>query len=154
MKLLPTLFALFLAATSISALPSPSPRSLISGRRVDKKYIYSTFHSENENRPNEKTGLDIYVSDDGINFSEYAMNTYTPAEGLIRDPSIIEYWGRYYIVYTTGWYGSTLGIISSEDLINWRYEATINVNSEQFVAAQTWAPVSVEVQVVTRKNLN
>ena len=138
MKFLST-FLIMLLTTTVQAIPSKP----ISGRRVDKKYIFASFHAENQQSPKETTGLNIYTSNDGINFDEYAMDAYKPEKGVLRDPSIIEYWGRYYVAYTTGWYGTEIGIISSEDLKNWKYEATINVNSKEFQVQQTWAPVSL-----------
>jgi predicted GH43/DUF377 family glycosyl hydrolase len=137
MKFLSTLSVILLAAT-VQAIPSKP----ISGRRVDKKYIFASFHAENQQSSKETTGLNIYTSNDGINFDEYAMDAYQPEKGVLRDPSIIEYWGRYYVAYTTGWSGTEIGIISSEDLKSWKYETTINVESKEFLVRNTWAPVS------------
>ncbi|KAL8938317.1 MAG: hypothetical protein Q9211_003268 [Gyalolechia sp. 1 TL-2023] len=100
-----------LLAATMQAIPSKP----ISGRKVDKKYIVASVHAENQQSSKETTGLNIYTSNDGINFDEYAMDAYQPEKGVLRDPSIIEYWGRYYVADTTGWSGTEIGIISSED---------------------------------------
>ncbi|KAL9031118.1 MAG: hypothetical protein Q9196_000824 [Gyalolechia fulgens] len=97
-----------LLAATMQAIPSKP----ISGRKVDKKYIVASVHAENQQSSKETTGLNIFTSNDGINFDEYAMDAYQPEKGVLRDPSIIEYWGRYYVADTTGWSGTEIGIIS------------------------------------------
>lgn len=135
------LFSAILVSSLIS-IATAVPQA-ISGRQVDKKYVFATFQSENENTSNENTWLNIYTSDNGINFDEYAMNAYRPEKPwLIRDPSIIHYLGKYYVVFTTGWSGSELGIISSDDLKNWASHATIKLDWDGLSVGAAWAPVS------------
>ncbi|KAK3329272.1 hypothetical protein B0H66DRAFT_17870 [Apodospora peruviana] len=124
----------FLLASITHAAPSPP----ITARspEVDKKYIFATFHAEKEQQPDEKTSLNIYWSDNAHDFEEYAMDVYHPEKGVVRDPSIIHYLGKYYVVHTTGWHGNEIAIISSDDLKSWSPVTTINVGD--FGAA--WAP--------------
>jgi sucrose-6-phosphate hydrolase SacC (GH32 family) len=125
-------------ATITHAAPGLTARA----DEVDKKYIFATLHSENEQKADEKTSLNIYSSDDGINFGEYAMDIYHPEKGLVRDPSIIHYLGMYYISHTTGWGGRDIGIISSEDLKTWNPVTTINTGDW---VGSAWAPVGVPI---------
>ena len=52
-----------------------------------------------------------------------------PVPGNLRDPAVIDYDGRYYLVATSPefWDGYTPGVKlwSSEDLVNWQFESTI-----------------------------
>lgn len=61
--------------------------------------------------------------------------------GVLRDPSIIEYGGRYYVAYTVqSWTtnSTTFNIASSTDLRTWTHVATVNsgIADTKF----TWAP--------------
>jgi predicted GH43/DUF377 family glycosyl hydrolase len=116
----------------------------VSGRQIDNVYMLATFQTKNQGKSNEETWLNIYSSKDGIHFDEYAMDAYRPPKPwLIRDPSIIQYLGTYYVVFTTGWSGSELGIISSKDLKTWQPHATINLDLPGLTIGAAWAPVRV-----------
>lgn len=140
-------FVVILLTTIVQALPSKP----IDGRRVNRKYIFASFTAVSETTPKEKSFLDIYTSSDGINFEKEFPKVFpkedSPLKGLLRDPSIIEYWGKYYVTYTTGWSGSQIGIISSPDLENWTHETTIDIKTKDFQVYQTWAPVNSHANI-------
>ncbi|KAI1144265.1 glycoside hydrolase family 43 protein [Hypoxylon sp. FL0543] len=126
MKFLPLLaFAASVAAAAVQA-PTQAP------------YVFATFMSENEGKPNEQTWLQIHTSTDGLNFGA-SIAKYKPPKGLIRDPSIIkDKDGSYYIVHTTGWTGDTFGVIRSKDLKTWNQVAMVKTEVKD--TQQTWAP--------------
>ena len=129
---------LFLSCTA-SAASLPPATVQVQKRAVDKNYIFATFQAQKETKGDETTQLNIYSSDDGIHYEEYAMDTYQPASGLVRDPSIIHYLDRYYVVHTTGWSSRDIGIIVSDDLKSW--EPVTTVTLPEWVG-RAWAPVS------------
>lgn len=64
--------------------------------------------------------LDVYESTDGTNFAPAALSAYRPPTGLVRDPSIFRHTdGAYYLVYTTGSTGATIGFARSTDRVTW-----------------------------------
>ncbi|KAI0120729.1 glycosyl hydrolase [Xylariales sp. AK1849] len=135
MILLHTLLTTLLVST-VAAAPKA-----ISGRQVDKKYVFASFQAKNEQTSNEETWLNIYTSDDGVHFDDYALDAYRPQKPwLIRDPSIIHYLGKYYVTFTTGWYGSQIGIIASDDLKTWSPHATIELGWAGMQIGAAWAP--------------
>lgn len=135
--MLPVLSLLFLLASTTSA--ASLPRASVQQRQVDKNYILATFQAQKETEDDETTQLNIYASDDGIHYEEYAMDTYQPESGLVRDPSIIHYLGKYYVAHTTGWTGRDIGIIASDDLQSWEPVTTITLPDG---VERAWAPVS------------
>lgn len=134
-------YTTFLAAAFCAAVGSAHPASDLTARLVKAPYIFATFRATDETKSSEKTYLDIYTSDDGINYTEFAKDVYKPATGLVRDPSIIRHNGKYYIAHTTGWNGKTIGIIVSDDLRTWKPVTTIDVTAGGAYASSTWAPV-------------
>jgi hypothetical protein len=55
--------------------------------------------------------MSVYDSADGTRFTLKKPLAYTPPKGLIRDPSVIKHTdGWYYVAYTTGWAGNTIGL--------------------------------------------
>lgn len=143
MKLL-SLF-MFAAGASAAALQTQPHEeqgaSEIGSRAVDKPYVFATFTSKNEQKSNEESWLHIYTSDDGKQFAEYAMNAYKPAQGLIRDPSIIKDGDTYYVVHTTGWSSDDFAVIKSKDLKKWDTVASVKTGIQD--TEKVWAPVRI-----------
>ena len=130
------LYAVLLFLRTTFALPA---HDLVSrAEQISAPYVFATFWAENESNPNEKTALNIYTSEDGIELEEYALDVYQPKNGILRDPSIIFYLGKYYIAHTTDWYSQWIAIISSTDLKNWQHVVSIDMGGG---VAQSWAPV-------------
>ncbi|KAI2601951.1 glycoside hydrolase family 43 protein [Hypoxylon sp. NC1633] len=138
------LLLLALAASAFAAVASRpnqgrnEAQSEISARAVNAPYVFATFTSKNEQKSNEETWLHIYTSNDGTQFAEYAMNAYKPAQGLLRDPSIIKDGDTYYVVHTTGWSGDDFAVIKSSDLKNWEPVSTVKTGIQD--TQKTWAP--------------
>lgn len=69
---------------------------------------------------------------------------YENKQNVVRDPSIMEYNGKYYIVYTTNnkpchYCGDTFGVACSDDLVNWQYIMDVDMTVLGTVYS-TWAP--------------
>jgi beta-galactosidase GanA len=93
----------------------------------------SAFNATGENE------LSIFSSYDGATFTSTASETYTPATGLLRDPSIMQMPdGTYYVAYTTGWNGTTFGIAKSRDLKHWDHVADVDIGLAG--VTNVWAP--------------
>jgi hypothetical protein len=61
-----------------------------------------------------QSNMSVYDSADGTRFTLKKPLAYTPPKGLIRDPSVIKHTdGWYYVAYTTGWAGNTIGLARS-----------------------------------------
>jgi hypothetical protein len=100
-------------------------------------YIYTTFKGDGA----ADQELWVYQSTDGTNFSVLADTNYRGPTGVLRDPSIIRYNGRYYIAYTVQSWTTNSGyfhIASSTNLTTWTHVATVNsgIANTRFV----WAP--------------
>jgi hypothetical protein len=97
------------------------------------RYVFTAFTNSSE------SNMYVYTSTDAKNFTLLKGPAYTPPSGLIRDPSVLRAAdGKYYVVYTTNWTGTTIGIASSTDLVNWAFvrNVPITVSGVQ----ETWAP--------------
>lgn len=145
MKLLPFFTLIVSASTAALQQQQQEPHeerneTEVVRRAVDKPYVFATFTSEHEQKSNEETWLHIYTSDDGKQFAEYAMNAYKPAQGLLRDPSIIKDGDTYYVVHTTNWSGDDLAVIKSKDLKNWVQVSNVKTGVKD--TEKVWAPVS------------
>ncbi|KAI0181185.1 glycoside hydrolase family 43 protein [Hypoxylon sp. FL1284] len=140
MKLLPLLtLVVGASAAALQEWFKEEPRESDVAPRGDvKRYVFATFTSKNEKKPNEVSWLHIYTSDDGVKFSEYAMNAYKPKNGVIRDPSIIKNGDTYYVAHTTSWDGDNFAVIKSKDLKNWELLSTVNTGVKN--TEKTWAP--------------
>ncbi|WP_228474143.1 family 43 glycosylhydrolase, partial [Streptomyces calidiresistens] len=112
------------------ARPSPSDGEPVS-RRITSRHLFAAFTNASERT------LYLYGSDDGVHFHDLAPAAYTPANGILRDPSVIHRAGRWWIAHTTAWEGGTFGIISSEDRLNWHHVADIE---HGVPCHNTWAP--------------
>nr|CAJ18334.1 arabinosidase [Desarmillaria tabescens] len=124
----------FVASSPVELIgPALSPEAF--KRAVSSAYVFTAFTSVSE------SNLYVYTSDDGTNFNLLKGPAYTPATGLIRDPSVILHTdGKYYIAYTTDWTGTNFAIASSSDLLTWTLVATIPTSSSLITPDNTWAP--------------
>jgi len=66
-------------------------------------------------------------------------------QNVVRDPSIMKYNGKYYIIYTTNnnigchYCGDQIGLASSDDLINWNHITDIDMTGAGNIIV-SWAP--------------
>jgi hypothetical protein len=97
-------------------------------------YVMTAFTNSSE------SNMYVYDSANAANFNLVRANAYTPPSGLIRDPSVMRHTdGYYYIVYTTGWTGNTIGFARSADYVTWTFlrNVTVGLNGS---TGSTWAP--------------
>ena len=121
--------------------------------QLDSTYVMATFH-------NNRQRLQIGVSMDGKSWTMLSKNgsndIYSPPGGDdLRDPSIARIGGTWYVVYTSGDYGSAhvppisghfgnseayFGLAKSTDLLNWTWVANVPIAS----TTQVWGPQLVQ----------
>jgi beta-galactosidase GanA len=100
-------------------------------------YLMTTFPATAENT------LSVFASNDARVFTPLASEAYTPAKGLLRDPSILHAKdGWYYVAYTTGWSGSTFGLARSRDLRHWTHlrDVALVLPGSRGAISNVWAP--------------
>ncbi|MFD1147545.1 glycoside hydrolase family 43 protein [Saccharothrix hoggarensis] len=127
--LLAAVTALVVAAFGLAG---PAPAALAAGPAPH--YLMTAFTNSSE------SNMYVYDSANATNFDLVRSNAYTPPSGLIRDPSVIRHTdGYYYIVYTTGWTGNTIGFARSADYTTWTFlrNVTVGLNGS---TGSTWAP--------------
>jgi hypothetical protein len=100
-------------------------------------YVYTTFKGDAA----ADQELWVYSSTNGTNFGVLADTNYQGPSGVLRDPSIIQYNGTYYIAYTVqSWTTNStyFNVASSTNLVNWSHVASVNsgIANTKF----TWAP--------------
>jgi ricin-type beta-trefoil lectin protein/glycosyl hydrolase family 43 len=100
-------------------------------------FVYATFKGDAV----ADEELWLYSSPNATSFSVMADTNYRGPSGVLRDPSIIEFGGRYYVAYTVqSWTtnSTTFNIASSPDLRTWTHVTTVNsgIADTRFV----WAP--------------
>ncbi|MBV1856433.1 RICIN domain-containing protein, partial [Catellatospora tritici] len=108
-----------------------SPAAAASG------YLYATFRGDGA----ADQELWVYQSTDGTNFTTFADTNYQGPSGVLRDPSIINHNGTYFIAYTVqSWTTNStyFNIASSTNLTTWQHVASVNsgIADTKF----TWAP--------------
>ncbi|KAI1076939.1 glycoside hydrolase family 43 protein [Whalleya microplaca] len=137
-------FASSVFAAAIEALPSHQLHDRdnnheISPRGANAPYVFATFTASDENSKNEKDGLQIYTSDNGLNFELFAKDVWggRGAEHEIRDPSIIKLDNIYYVCYTSG-DKDAFGLISSQNLKDWNFVKKVPVKIPD--TTRIWAP--------------
>jgi Alpha-L-arabinofuranosidase B (ABFB) domain/Glycosyl hydrolases family 43 len=97
-------------------------------------YVMTAFTNSSE------SNMYVYDSADGARFDLVRANAYRPPSGLIRDPSVLRHSdGFYYIVYTTGWTGDTIGFARSADYVTWTFLRNVRVGLNG-ATGSTWAP--------------
>ncbi|MGV9680301.1 glycoside hydrolase family 43 protein [Nocardia sp. NPDC003482] len=127
-----------LSRRSMLALAAGLPLGMtIAGRAaatgVPMRYTMTAFTNDSE------TDMYVYESTDATNFTLLRAAAYRPPTGLCRDPSLFRgFDGAYYLTYTTGWDGDTIGFARSTDRVNWTflYELPVPVPN----VGHTWAP--------------
>ncbi|ONK16034.1 RICIN domain-containing protein [Streptomyces sp. MP131-18] len=123
-----SLMVLTAAGTAVTAA---SPAQAAPG------YVYTTFKGDAA----ADQELWVYSSANGTNFSVLADTNYRGPSGALRDPSVIQHNGLYYIAHTVqSWTTNSthFNIASSPDLVNWTHVASVDsgVADTRF----TWAP--------------
>ncbi|MBW4700792.1 glycoside hydrolase family 43 protein [Micromonospora sp. RL09-050-HVF-A] len=97
-------------------------------------YLMTAFTNSSE------SNMYVYDSADATRFTLQRANAYTPPSGLVRDPSVIRHTdGYYYLVYTTGWTGNTIGIARSSDYLTWTFQRNVTISVAP-ANGSTWAP--------------
>lgn len=97
------------------------------------RYTMTAFTNSSE------SNMYVYRSSDAVNFELAKGPAYTPPTGLIRDPSVMRHTdGRYYLTYTTGWTGNTIGFARSDNLVDWTFLRTVTLPTANLT--RTWAP--------------
>lgn len=85
-------------------------------------FVMASFASGSDNK------LSVFSSNDGAQFTSLASEAYTPAQRLLRDPSLVHHSdGYYYVAYTTGDAGADFGITRSKDLKHWQFVRNVPV---------------------------
>lgn len=82
----------------------------------------------------------VYESTDATSYRLLRGPAYSPPWGLVRDPSMFRHTdGNYYLTYTTGAGGDTIGFARSPDRVNWTFlrNYVVPIPGVQ----HTWAPV-------------
>lgn len=102
-------------------------------------YLFSYF------KGNGRSGLHLAASRDGLEWNKLAGGksflTSTLADGLIRDPSIVQGAdGTFHMVWTPGWWEKGIGYASSRDLITWSEPRWLPVMEHEPTALNSWAP--------------
>jgi beta-galactosidase len=96
---------------------------------------------------NEKDGMHMAVSDDGLNW--YPLNDNQPVlksvvgDSLLRDPSIIrDDKGTFHLVFTTSWTNLGFGYTHSSNLVDWAEQTFIPVDKGSLSDSvrNAWAP--------------
>jgi hypothetical protein len=103
-------------------------------------FLFSYFMGNGED------GLHWARSDDGLNWTaaHNGRSVLKPVVGedkLMRDPCVLRGPdGVFRMVWTTAWYGHTIGYASSTDLLHWSEEKAIPVMAREPQAENCWAP--------------
>ncbi|MGX7828442.1 glycoside hydrolase family 43 protein [Actinokineospora sp. 24-640] len=120
------------AAAVAAAVLVPAPAAVAAGPAPH--YLMTAFTNSSE------SNMYVYDSANATTFDLVRANAYQPPSGLIRDPSVIRHSdGYYYLVYTTGWTGNTIGFARSADHTNWTFLRTVTVGLNGSTGS-TWAP--------------
>jgi hypothetical protein len=106
-------------------------------------YLFSYFIGNGED------GLHLAWSRDGLKWE--ALNdgkSYLKPEvgesKLMRDPCLLRGPdGTFHMVWTTAWWGKTIGHASSKDLIQWSGQQAVPVMAHEPAAKNCWAPEAV-----------
>ena len=124
-------------APAPDAAKAPAGYLTVPPQKGPVTYVMTTFPATAENT------LSVFASSDGKVFTPLATEAYTPAKGLLRDPSILHAKdGWYYIAYTTGWTGNTFGLARSRDLRHWTHlsDVALALPAARGAITNTWAP--------------
>jgi hypothetical protein len=98
------------------------------------RYTMTAFTNSSEST------MYVYESADATSYRLLRGSAYSPPTGLVRDPSMFRHIdGNYYLTYTTGWDGDTIGFARSPDRVNWTFLRNYTVPIPG--VRHTWAPV-------------
>lgn len=106
----------------------------------DEVLLFSYFMGNGED------GLHLATSEDGLKWTALrgGASFLQPVAGenkLMRDPCLLlGPDGVFRMVWTTSWTGGTIGYSSSEDLVHWTKQKTLNVMGHEPTTANCWAP--------------
>jgi hypothetical protein len=106
----------------------------------DEVLLFSYFTGNGED------GLHLATSEDGLKWTALrgGASFLQPVAGenkLMRDPCLLRGPdGIFRMVWTTSWTGGTIGYSSSEDLVHWTKQKTLNVMAAERTTANCWAP--------------
>jgi hypothetical protein len=122
----------------LTALSTHTSPSVFDAKDWTGKYGYLVANFGNNDPAYEK--LSVNYSNDGKYVVAGINNpVHSPTSG-VRDPSVIEFNGVWYVAYTVNnGYDKTLGVSSSTDLVNWTTPTIISVSAATSLA-QAWAP--------------
>jgi len=115
-------------------LPSAAPPEL------DQAYLFSYFIGNGED------GLHLAWSAEGyqweaLNDGKSFLKPEVGESKLMRDPCLLRGPdGTFHLVWTTAWWGKTIGHASSKDLIHWSAQQAIPVMAHEPAARNCWAP--------------
>ena len=112
---------------------------ILSAAEEAQFYLFSYF------KKNGGSGMHLAASRDGLEWKRLgggkSFLTSTLADGLIRDPSIVQGGdGTFHLVWTPGWWERGVGYASSKDLISWSEPRWLPVMEHEPTALNTWAP--------------
>ena len=103
-------------------------------------YLFSYFTGNGED------GLHLAWSRDGykweaLNGGKSYLKPEVGESKLMRDPCLLrEPDGTFHMVWTTAWWGKTVGYASSKDLIHWSEQQALPVMADEPAAKNCWAP--------------
>ncbi len=126
------------AHLALSALLLSGP--LAAADSKDEVLLFSYFMGNGED------GLHLATSEDGLKWTALrgGASFLQPVAGenkLMRDPCLLRGPdGIFRMVWTTSWTGGTIGYSSSEDLVHWTKQKTLNVMAAEPTTANCWAP--------------
>jgi hypothetical protein len=107
---------------------------------LDKAYVFTYFIGNGED------GLHLAWSKDGYKWDALkgGKSFLTPVVGeskLLRDPCVVRGPdGTFHMVWTTSWWGKTIGYASTKDFINWSEQQAVPVMAHESAAKNCWAP--------------
>lgn len=128
----PAVLAMPLAV--LLCLVTPSAHSADAAPEFVSQYTMTAFTNSSQ------SNMYVYQSTDATTFHLLRGPAYSPPTGLVRDPSMFRHVdGNYYVVYTTGWDGNTIGFARSRDLRNWTFLRNYTIPLPG--VRHTWAPV-------------
>lgn len=136
----PPLIRLLFAAGFLGSLLAAAPLRAAPADLPSTCYLFSYFLNNGED------GLHLAWSRDGYHWEapNGGRSYLTPEVGeskLMRDPCLIQGPdGKFHLVWTTSWQGSTIGYASSADLIHWSKQQAIPVMAGEPGARNCWAP--------------
>ncbi|MGW8846256.1 family 43 glycosylhydrolase [Streptomyces xiamenensis] len=117
----------------VPAADGPTDPLPVTGASTGFRYTLTGFTQHGE------ASLFTAESADALHYEPLPGPGYVPPAGLLRDPSLLRHTdGYYYLVYTTGWEGDTIGFARSADRLRWSHLRDHRLRVPGL--ARTWAP--------------